>query len=190
MKAFKGFSPDLASRLGDHKKENCQFKPGETKTVESSKTAREGFHCCENPFECLRYYRLGQDRFFEVEAAGDIDEDENERIACTQITLVRELSRLEFALEGMKYIIAHPDRKKWKQDYINVVVAADEAVVMDPKGIAIARGKSPKAKAPEGAVIGLITERNHKIISARMVMVTKEKAGKWLTERDGKVVEA
>lgn len=190
MKAFKGFSPDLCSRLGDHKKENCQFTLGETKTVESSKTAREGFHCCENPFECLSYYRLGTDRFFEVEAAGDIDEDEGARIACTRITLVRELSRLEFALEGMKYIISHPKRSKWKQNYANVVVAADEATVTDPKGIAIARGKKPKAKAPEGAVIGLITEKGQEIISARMIMVNAEKADKWLVEKDGKVVEA
>lgn len=70
MKAFKGFTADLRSVMGDGKKETCCFVPGETKKVERSKTANSGFHCCENPFECLCYYQMnGKNRFFIVEAA-------------------------------------------------------------------------------------------------------------------------
>lgn len=189
MKAFKGFSPDLCSRLGDHKKENCQFTLGETKTVESSKTAREGFHCCENPFECLGYYRLGQDRFFEVEAAGDIDEDEDERIACTKITLVKELTKLDMALEGMVYIVNHPKRKRWQQNYTGCIVAKDEAEAKKAGDIAIARGRNPKVKGPTGAILGILQEnRCGEIMDASLIVVEQEKADKWITMKDRKAM--
>lgn len=90
MRAYKGFTKELISRLGNGEKETCCFTPGETKEVEASKTVSSGFHCCENPFECLAYYAFdGSNRFFIVEAAGDIDEDDDERIACTKITPYR-----------------------------------------------------------------------------------------------------
>jgi len=38
MMAFKGFTPNLKSVMGDGKKETCHFVPGETKKVERSKT--------------------------------------------------------------------------------------------------------------------------------------------------------
>lgn len=58
MIAYKGFTKDLTARLG---RGNYQFKPGETAIEENSKTVRSGFHCCENPFECLGYYNLKSD---------------------------------------------------------------------------------------------------------------------------------
>nr|DAM81764.1 MAG TPA: hypothetical protein [Caudoviricetes sp.] len=113
MKAYKGFNKELTSCLGDGNNDNCKFTLGETKEVSSSKTASSGFHCCENPFECLKYYAFnGENRFFIVEAEGDIDEDEQERIACTKITIKEELTPVKFALEGMAYIINHSLREK------------------------------------------------------------------------------
>ncbi len=49
MIAYKGFNEDLCSVMGDGKEENCSFRPNETKSVDASKTGRNGFHCCENP---------------------------------------------------------------------------------------------------------------------------------------------
>lgn len=193
MIAYKGFTKDLWSRLGDDKEENCRFVIGETKKVSESKTARSGFHCCENPFSCLGYYDLdGQNRFFKVEAAGDIDEDESERIACTKITLVKELNMKEFALEGMKYIIEHPDRANWKQSHGTVVVKQDEAEAKDQKSIAIARGTNPKVKGPEGSILGLIVEDDQGIKNAKLLICTGATADKWLRlteEREVEVIE-
>ena len=193
MKAYKGFNSELTSRYGDGKAKNCVFKPGETKKVDESKTARNGFHCCENPFECLRWYPLGNgNRHFIVEAAGDIDEDERERIACTKITLVKELSMKEFALEGMKYIIEHPERANWQQSHGTVVVKQDEAEAKDQKSIAIARGTNPKVKGPEGSILGLIVEDDQGIKNAKLLICTGATADKWLgltEEREVEVVE-
>lgn len=60
MIAYKGFNKELCSVMGDGNKQTCHFEPGETKKVEKSKTARNGFHCCENPFECLEYYAMNE----------------------------------------------------------------------------------------------------------------------------------
>ena len=193
MKAYKGFTRELKSVMGNGDKKTCEFKVGETKEVESSKTVQSGFHCCENPFECLSYYALGKDnRFFEVEAAGDIDEDESERIACTKITLVKELSKLEFVLAGIQYIVDHPQRDKWQQSRQHLVVAKDEAEAKSHGDIAIARGKMPKVKGPEGSILAMLVENESgEICEAKMFVAQNEKgnAGVWCKVGKGRKVE-
>lgn len=180
MIAYKGFTKDLTARLGNG---IFQFKPGETVTEESSKTARSGFHCCENPFECLGYYGLKSDnQFWQVEAAGSIDEDGSERIACTELTLIKKLSIKEFAGYGMAYIVQHPMRGKWEQNRRGIVVAKEKAEAKDREDIAIARGEKPKVKGVEGAILGLILEpEKGKIVSARLFVPNRQQAGKWYT---------
>lgn len=189
MIAYKGFTKDLTARLGSG---NYQFEPGKTYTEESSKTVRSGFHCCENPFNCLTYYSLdGENRFFMVEAAGSIDEDDGERIACTELTLLKELSVLEFALEGMKYMINHPARENWQQNYSEVKVQPDRAEVTKANYIAIARGVNPCVKGPEGSVLGIIREiEGFGIVDAKLFVVEAAEADKWLIlGKDRKVME-
>lgn len=180
MIAYKGFTKDLTARMGHG---IYQFKPGETFTEESSKTVRNGFHCCENPFECLEYYSLQSDnRYFQVEAAGSIDEDGQERIACTELTLLKELSIKELAGYGMTYIIQHPMRDKWQQSMRGIRVAENEAEGLSKDYIAIARGVRPKVKGVEGAILGLILEpEKGNITSAKLFVVTRQQAGKWYT---------
>lgn len=178
MVAFKGFSPDLTARLG---RGRYQFAPRHTYREEKSKTASCGFHCCENPFDCLSYYSLGVDRFFLVEAAGSIDEDEHNRISCTEITLLKELDIKEFAGYGMIYMVKHPLREGWERSNEDVLVARDKANGTRRK-IAIARGPRPLAMGKEGTIIGLILEpRKGEITAARVITVTRQQAGKWLT---------
>lgn len=182
MRAYKGFTRELISRFGNGEEETCCFTPGETKEVDASKTASCGFHCCENPFECLAYYAFdGSNRFFIVEAAGDIDEDDGERIACTKITLVEELTPLKFAMEGMKYIISHPAREKWEQSRSGVTVARDWAQANGTGCIAIARGEHPVVTGVEGSILGLIAEQNGVITGAKLFVVTAEQAGRSYT---------
>ncbi len=159
MIVYKGLNKNLESVLGNGKKECCTLKPGVLYRESQSKTRRNGYHCCENPFECLSYYSLnGENRFFQAEAGGDINEDEKERIACTEITLVRELSLLEFAFAGMEYMINHPRRSRWQQEHENVRVLPDKAEAKKAGQIAIARGPYPRVRGPEGSILGLIVE--------------------------------
>lgn len=182
MIAYKGFSEELHSVMGNGNKATCTFAPGITLEETASKTGRSGFHCCENPFECLAYYPLdGKNRLFKVEADGSIDEDDKERIACTKITLLEELTPLALALEGMKYIINHPKRAKWQQSCGNVQVRADVAVAENVNAIAIARGENPAVKGPEGSILGIIREdKDFGIVDAKLFVQRKELADKWV----------
>lgn len=163
MRAYKGFTPDLMSRLGG---KPVQFKVGETYEEPRSKTADSGFHCCENPFECLTYYSFGSDRFCLVEATGDIDEDDNERISCTKLKVLKELSEMELFLAGVAYMIQHPERKKWEQSHKSVTVAREYAEAMKAGQIAIARGDNPAVEAVPGAYIALIRDTQADRITA------------------------
>lgn len=192
MIAFKGFTPDLTSRLGNGVKKDCTFEPGCTMESKESKTARTGYHCCENPFECLAYYSFdGKNRFFKVVADGDIDEDDQERISCTKITLEQELSFVQFAMEGMKYMIEHPQRP-WEQFKHNCTVQADEAEAVAEYGIAIARGEHPRVKGVAGSITGLILEKDGVIQNAKLIMLHKgenDLANKWITIDENREVK-
>lgn len=189
MTAFKGFTKDLKSVLGNGRDETCSFEPGTTMTETECKTGHNGYHCCENPFECLRFYSLnGKNRFFRVEASGDINEDGEERIACTQITLLEELTSWKMAFYGMKYMIEHPDREKWQQSHGTVTVAMDSAEAHAPGQIAIARGRDPKAKGPAGSILGLLVDGPLGIEAAKLLLVTEEQEGRWLHLTGNKTV--
>lgn len=168
MIAYKGISPDMTARLGNHDGEI--FKVGCTYTVKQSKTARNGYHCCENPVQCLRYYDLKSDRFFMVEAAGSIDEDDAERIACTKLTILRELDIKDFFAACMKYIICHPERSEWEWSGKGVEIARSSAKAAV---IAIARGEDPRAMIGENeGYIGLIKEdSNGVLLSAQAIRI-------------------
>lgn len=169
MQAYKGVTVTNQARLGNGL---FDFEVGVTYKEDKCKTARNGFHCCENPFECLTYYTLGKDRFYFVEAAGEIDEDESERISCTEITLIQELSIAKFALHGMSYIVEHPKREKWQQKHTGVTVEADKA---EAELIAIARGTAPMAKASRNGIIGLLMENNGEIVAAAIRRIDGKK---------------
>ena len=185
MRAYKGFTSSLRSVMGDGIEKNCTFAPGATMEAPESKTARTGYHCCENPFECFAYYPLnGQNQFWEVEASGDIDEDSSERIACTKIALVKKLDLVGLTVAGMRYMIEHPQREKWQQDRINCIVKKNEAEATREGMIAIARGSRPKVRGVRGSVVGMILEKDGEIRAAKCLplMNGKEKyAGKWIT---------
>lgn len=189
MIAYKGISPDMTARLGNHDGEI--FKVGCTYTVKKSKTARNGYHCCENPAQCLGYYDLRSDRFFKVEAAGSIDEDDSERIACTKLTILEELDVKGFFCACIKYIVAHPDRKKWEWSGKGVEIARSSAKAST---IAIARGEDPRAMITEkGGFVGLIMEdANGRLVAAKTARIDNRNyhTGTWYhLDSSGSVTE-
>lgn len=186
MTAFKGVSADGTNRLG---RGRIVYIKGNVYHEDRSKTVNSGFHCCENPFECLSYYDLDRDRFFKVDARGSIDEDDSERIACTEMEILEELTVAKFMVEGMKYIIEHPDRDKWRQSHTGVKVEKD---VARADIIAIARGREPHAAAEEGGYIGFLVEDGKgKIIQASLKKVDGENIlpGIYYRLRDNGILE-
>lgn len=186
MIAYKGFTKDLKSIMGNGKPETCSFQPGSTMTEENSKTGQSGYHCCDHPFGCLDYYGWnGQNRFFKVEASGDINEDGKGRIACTQITLLKELSLPEMAMEEMIYMIEHPDREGWECNHHMARVVKDEGICTDG-GAMIVRGERPRAKGPAGSFIGFLIDEDTYIRKASVAIIPDNLANKWLELVNGK----
>lgn len=146
MIAYKGFNQDMTCTMG---KGTFQYEVGKTYTEDEAKCANTGFHCVEEPIEVLKWYPNG--RYCIVEAAGDINEDGEERIACTQITILREVSLVELAILECKWLQKHSGRKYSSK------VCRDEGSA-EAGRIVVVRGKHPKASGGLDSTIFLVKE--------------------------------
>lgn len=144
MIAYKAFSPGLICR-GYH------FHMG-VNVTEKANCRANGFHCAENPLDCLTYYSdLDKTEFFLVDARGDIDEDGNDtKIACTELDIVKKLSQMDVFLHGLAYMVDHPFRE-WSS---HVRKNRAEAV----NGYAVVRGIDPLACGKLGDILALAKE--------------------------------
>ena len=78
IKAYKGFNRDMTCH-------GFQFREGETHELpegQEAKLCQSGFHACENPVDCLRYYGAGTSVYREVEldATDERHEDDSKRV--------------------------------------------------------------------------------------------------------------
>lgn len=108
MIAYKGFNKDLTCTRG---KGTYQYEIGKKYVEDKAQCASTGFHCCEEPIEVLTWYPQIEARYCMVEAGGDIHEDGTNKISCTEMTIIKEIS-LEL-LGGLecKWIMNHPECK-------------------------------------------------------------------------------
>ncbi len=156
MLAYKAFNKDLTCMGYQYTADGWNEEP-------EANCARNGFHCAENPLDCLFYYpSFKKARYWLVEAEGDIDEDAiDSKISCTRMRLVRELDLQDFVVEAVKYMLKHPgERKRYHNEH---------------NGIDIRSGKHVKAKASVGTVLGLIEERNGVVLAAGVTTVRTSK---------------
>ena len=192
MITYKGFTKDLKATYG---KGNFQYEEGKTYKEEKSKTRSTGFHSAEYILDCLTWYPLnGQNRYFEVEAAGSIDEEkETSMVVSTELTLKKELTLREIALCAMKYMILHPFRD-WERDVTRCKVAKETAEGRGKGSIVIARGKNPHVRAWEESIVGILMEdETGEIIQASIREAGKDpiRTGIWYTmTREGEWREA
>jgi len=156
MIAYKGFNRDLTCTLGAG---TYQYVPGKTVDEERSNCARRGLHCTEYPLECFGWYSpLAGSRYYQVEAEGSIDECGGDaKIACTRMTLIKELNVFQMAAAGMMYMVKHPLRE-WELQGYGYEIARDRACASQKGAVAIARGPRPRVKGAAGTYLGLLVE--------------------------------
>ena len=181
MSAYKMFNKDMTCTKG---KGIFRYEVGKTYTEEEATCRRNGFHCAENPLDCLDYYPDFENSVCcEVLAGGSVDEDDHDsKISCTQITIIRKLSLEEFVVAAARYIIMHPK------------MPMNHRVMQAPHGVTgnhfvIVRCEEPAAKGEKGDVICCIRDRNGCITDAGVYTIDGEtcKAGTWYGP-DGKEV--
>ncbi len=169
MIAYKGFRPGLIC-LG------YQFVMGLNTTAEANCRAN-GFHCAENPLDCLSYYRdMEHSEYCLVRPGGDIDEDEDDsKIACTELTIIKKLEREEFFLHALAYMVDHP-RREWSEN-----VCKDQG--SSQYGYVVVRGADPVASGKKGDILAFAkeTRKSRKIVQIALTRVDgkKIKADTW-----------
>lgn len=144
MIAYKAFKPGLIC-LGH------QFVMGKN-TAKDANCTHNGFHCAENPLDCLTYYSdMECSEYYIVNVDGDMDEDNvDSKISCTELTILKKLSREEFFLHALAYMVDHP-KQRW-----NCHVAKNFAQAR--QGFAIVRGLHPIACGDMGDILALAKE--------------------------------
>ena len=159
MIAYKGFAPGLICR-------GYQFMMGLNKT-EKANCGQNGFHCAENPLDCLNYYsNMDQAEYYIVNAGGDMDEDGNDtKISCTELTILKKLKKGEFFLHALAFIADHPLRE-WSR---HVIKDKAKAVL----GYAVVRGIDPVASGTKGDILAFAKENpvNGHIIQIALAQV-------------------
>lgn len=144
MIAYKAFEQGLICR-------GYKFKMGLNRT-DKANCRQNGFHCAENPLDCLTYYSdMGSSEYYIVNAGGDIDEDAHDsKISCTELTVLKKLTRRDFFLHGLAFMADHPLRE-WSRH-----VRKDRAEARC--GYAVVRGTDPVAKGSVGDILALARE--------------------------------
>ena len=176
MIAYKAFNPGLVCL-------SYQFQMG-INITEKANCRENGFHCAENPLDCLSYYsNMNRSEYYIVNAGGDIDEDEHDsKIACTELNIIKKLTREEFFLHSLAYIADRPYRQCTH-------VKKDRAKANN--GYAIVRGADPVACGNVGDILAFAKESpdGRKITQLAYTRVDGKEimAGRWygvdLTER-------
>lgn len=151
MIAYKGFNKDLACTLG---KGTFQYEVGKTYIEDNAKCANTGFHCVEEPIEVLRWYSANDSRYCVVNAGGDINEDGQDRISCTEMTILKEVTLQQLGALECQWIQKHPERKNSNQVLRNRGTAKKA-------GIVIVRGQEPEAAGELGSTIYLLKEKQN-----------------------------
>lgn len=163
MIAYKAFAPGLVCR-------DYQFVMGLNST-DKANCASNGFHCAENPLDCLSYYpNLDESEYYLVDAGGDIDEDgQDTKIACTELTIIKRLTREELFLHGLAYMVDHPLQDRYSHTHENRAIARN--------GYAVVRGIDPAARGELGDILAFAREDpiSGKIVQIALARVDNEK---------------
>lgn len=157
MIAFKGFNSKLECTMG---RGTFQYQVGKTYKESAADCALTGFHCVEEPIEVLSWYNNTDSRYCIVEAAGDIHEDGQRRISCTQLKVLKEITREQLGALECEWIRIHPDR-------VNSHLVKKDIGEAKKSNIVIVRGTNPCAAGEEKSTIFLLKEDlNGKIVAA------------------------
>ena len=149
MTAYKAFNKDLTCL-------NYKFKENEPNYTDKANCRENGFHCAENPLDCLSYYRFDNCVIYEVDATGDVDEDDiDSKISCTVLTLRKKLDVFDFVKAAAKYIMLHPYREQ------NRHVHNDMACGKEGDKFLIVRGKTMAVSAQKDTIVCMLKETSY-----------------------------
>ena len=186
IKAYKGFNKDMTCR-------GFQFEEGKEYHEEEAVLCESGFHACENPLDCFRYYSPGESVYHEVEL-DEVSEKKSDdsKICGKHIKIGARLNILNIANLAVEYINSKIDDEKKETNTGD----CSAATVEGKDSVAITTGYNSKAKASLGSAI-CICERGEwngetyplLAIKAAIIDGEKLKPDKWYKLENGEFVE-
>jgi len=173
--AYKAFEPGFVCR-------GVAFKGiGEKNVTPEANCVKNGWHCAEDPADCLRYYpNVARSVYCIVDVGGDVDEDAvDSKISCTELTILRVLPLTDYFLHILLYMAKHPDKECYAERKVR-----GEA----QNGYVIVRGKNPHAMGKEGDILALAREEDGEIVQIAVYTVDgKDVPADTYIDIDGKV---
>ena len=146
--AYKGFNKDMKCR-------GYQFEEGKWHEEPEANCVKNGFHCAENPLDCLTYYPdMDSSRYWVVLIDGDIDENGSDtKISATKMKLFKEMNLEQFVAESVMYMLNHPLRPT------NHRVRTSNGMAQEHDKFIIVRNEEPAAAGSRiGQYIGLVKD--------------------------------
>lgn len=156
---------------------------------EDANCVRNGFHAAEDPLDCLDYYEsFEKNEFWLCDAGGDMDMDSRDtKVSCTELTIIKRLDLLSYVLTCLRYMQAHPKRKRNKRvctgrgeafaNHFVIVEGDSDLGVMTAKGHRV------------GDVLGFLDKKDNQIC---VVIVSGQEVvpGKWYNQYGEEIEDA
>jgi hypothetical protein len=140
------------------------YEVGKTYTEPKANCVENGFHCVEEPIDVLRWYSSRDSRYAMVYARGDINEDGNRKISCTQMEIRRELTLEEIGALQCWWMQKHPERE-WSS-----LVQKDEGYA-GADGIAVVYGPDPRAMGGMGSTLFLVRTKGKEVLEVQAIRI-------------------
>lgn len=211
MKAYKGFNRDMTC-LG------FQFEEGKTYEHQGVvKLCESGFHACEDPMDCLRYYDPCTSVYHEVELDGVSDERNNEdtKIVGKKIRIGARMSMKSIVKASIDFVFASCKDEKggdsasgsWSRQaasgygsrqaasggWSSQAASGDESLqeTTGKNCVMMSAGHAGKAKGKIGSWIVMTEwEKGVPNVVAKRIDGEEVKEDVWYTLKNGKLVEA
>ena len=171
MKTYKGFNKDMTAKNG------YKYEEGKEYEEEKAVACERGFHACEYPLDCFRYYSPESSVYHLVEQSGEFSKNSDDsKVASTKIKIGAEISIAGLVKAAIEYT---KERSKPECDATGYKGASSatgdygassatgncgassatgykgSAIAGDPESIAVAWGYKGKAKGVIGSYLVL-----------------------------------
>lgn len=198
IKSYKGFNKDMTCK-------EFQYEEGKEYETDQAVACETGFHACEYPLDCLKYYEPNKSVYHEVEQNGEVSKDSDDtKIASTKIKIGAEISIAGLVKAAIEYTVKRVKSNIESDENYGASSNTGYRGMSEaghPNSIAVAWGPESKAKGVKGSHLVFAEwtsnggdhwkEETWSFAGAKMIQVDGEiiKEDTWYTLKEGKIEE-
>lgn len=185
MKAYKGFNKDMTCR-------DFQYEEGKTYETDEVKMCESGFHACEDPLDCFRYYDPAESVYHEVEIEDNGERQSNDtKVVGKKITIGAELSLKDLIKAKFEYNSKKCTSKENGGDQ-SAVRGGNWSAVQGGYLSVLLAGVGSKFRGGMRSVFAYPVYEGSEIVKMAVAVVDGEKIkpNTWYTVKNGEWVEA